>query len=52
VNTGGAGRLTYIIRDEKESELNKYSYDGILQAAKMRHTLKVLELNQIVGEHK
>lgn len=39
---------TYIIKDEKEKELNRYFYEnGILQSAKMRHTLGPLELNRI-----
>jgi len=39
---------TYIIKDEKERELNRYYYEnGILQSAKMRHTLGTLELNRV-----
>lgn len=44
---------TYIIKDEKEKELNRYFYEnGILQSAKMRHTLGTLELNRINEQHK
>lgn len=44
---------TYIIKDEKERELNRYFYEnGILQSAKMRHTLGTLELNRINEPHK
>ena len=47
------GEHTYIIKDEKERELNRYFYEnGILQSAKMRHTLGSLELNQITEQHK
>ncbi len=47
------GEHTYIIKDEKERELNRYFYEnGILQSAKMRHTLGTLELNQIAEKHK
>jgi len=47
------GEHTYIIKDEKERELNRYFYEnGILQSAKMRHTLGSLELNQIAEQHK
>lgn len=43
---------TYIIKDEKERELNRYYYEnGILQSAKMRHTLGTLELNRINEQH-
>lgn len=36
---------TYIIKDEKDRELNRYYYEnGILQYAKMRHTLGNIEL--------
>ncbi len=39
---------TYIIKDKKERELNRYYYEnGILQSAIMRHTLGTLELNRI-----
>ncbi|MCK5730137.1 MAG: hypothetical protein KAH68_03630 [Draconibacterium sp.] len=39
---------TYIIKDEKERELNKYYYrDGILHYAIMRHALGNLELKRI-----
>lgn len=42
---------TYIIKDEKERELNRYYYEnGILQSAKMRHTLGTLELNRIIEQ--
>lgn len=44
---------TYIIKDKKGRELNRYFYEnGILQSAKMRHTLGSLELNQIAEQHK
>jgi len=47
------GEHTYIIKDEKERELNRYFYEnGILQSAKMRHALGTLELNQIAGQHR
>jgi len=47
------GEHTYIIKDEKERELNRYFYEnGILQSAKMRHTLGSLELNRITEKHK
>ncbi len=47
------GEHTYIIKDEKGKELNRYFYEnGILQSAKMRHTLGSLELNQIAEQHK
>lgn len=37
----------YIIKDEKDREINKYYYkDGILQYAKMRHALGNIELKQ------
>lgn len=43
----------YIIKDENERELNRYYYEnGILQSAKMQHTLGVLELNRITWQHK
>ncbi len=39
---------TYIIKDEKERELNRYYYEnGILQSAKMLYTLGTLELSRI-----
>jgi hypothetical protein len=39
---------TYIIKDEKERELNRYVYQhGILQSAKMRHAMGTVELNRI-----
>jgi len=38
---------TYIIKDEKDRELNRYYYeDGILQHAKMRHALGTIELKR------
>jgi len=38
---------TYIIRDEKDRELNRYYYeDGILEYAKMRHVLGTIELKR------
>jgi hypothetical protein len=44
---------TYIIKDEKERELNRYHYEnGILKSAKMRHTLGNLELNRINEQYK
>lgn len=47
------GEHTYIIKDEKERELNRYFYEnGILQSAKMRYTLGSLELNRIAEQHK
>ncbi len=47
------GEHTYIIKDKKGRELNRYFYEnGILQSAKMRHTLGSLELNQIAEQHK
>ncbi len=47
------GEHIYIIKDKKERELNRYFYEnGILQSAKMRHTLGSLELNQITEQHK
>ncbi len=47
------GEHTYIIKDEKERELNRYFYEnGILQSAKMRHTLGTIELNRINEQHK
>lgn len=39
---------TYITKDEKNRELNRYYYEnGILQSAKLRYTLGILELNRI-----
>jgi len=39
---------TYIIKDEKEKELNRYFYEnGILQSAKMRHKLGTVQLHRI-----
>ena len=38
---------TYIIRDEKDRELNRYYYEnGILEYAKMRHALGTIELKR------
>lgn len=42
---------TYIIRDEKDREINRYYYEnGILQYAEMRHTLGAIELNRITTD--
>jgi hypothetical protein len=42
---------TYIIRDKKDREINRYYYeDGILQYAEMRHALGTIELNRITTD--
>jgi len=39
---------TYIIRDEKDRELNRYVYkDGVLEYAEMRHAMGMLELKRV-----
>ena len=44
---------TYIIKDEKEKELNRYFYEnGILQSAKMRHKLGTVQLHRINQQQK
>ena len=44
---------TYIIKDEKEKELNRYFYEnGILQSAKMRHKLGTVQLHRISQQQK
>ncbi|GAB1451377.1 hypothetical protein MASR2M47_14330 [Draconibacterium sp.] len=46
------GEHTYITKDEKNRELTRYLYEnGILQSAKLRHTLGTLELNRINGQN-
>lgn len=41
----------YIVKDEKGRELNRYVYEnGILEYAKMYHTMGTLELKRINGE--
>lgn len=46
------GEHTYIAKDEKNREQNRYFYEnGILQSAKLRHTLGTLELNRINGQN-
>ena len=40
---------TYVVNDEKKRELNRYVYkDGILEYAKMRHALGMLELKRVI----
>jgi hypothetical protein len=47
------GEHTYITKDEKGREQNRYFYEnGILQSAKLRYTLGTLELNRIKEPHK
>ena len=42
----------YVVNDEKERELNRYIYkDGVLEYAKMRHTLGTLELKRVKEEY-
>ncbi len=42
---------TYIIRDEKEREINRYYYEnGILQYAEMQHAFGTIELNRITTD--
>ncbi|MCG6190394.1 DUF6134 family protein [Maribellus maritimus] len=39
---------TYVVNDEKEKELNRYIYkNGVLEYAKMRHALGMLELKRV-----
>ncbi|QGY46540.1 hypothetical protein GM418_23620 [Maribellus comscasis] len=39
---------TYVVKDEKERELNRYIYkNGVLEYAKMRHALGTLELKRV-----
>ena len=41
------GEHQYIIKDEKDREVNKYYYeDGVLQFAEMRHSLGTIELKR------
>lgn len=40
---------TYVVNDEKERELNRYIYkDGVLEYAKMQHTLGTLVLKRVI----
>ena len=47
-----SGEHTYIVKDEKERELNRYIYEnGVLEYASMHHALGTLVLKRIRGKY-